>query len=108
MWILCSPQLLKKVNIEYNGQTAYCKEETITTLGAAINRRVLWSGYKVRPTEPLGPLLDDVVKKEGIDGSPIRLQLDKVDNDFNGSNIEGIDSEDELGSHGIRAEEKVD
>ena len=99
---------ITKVNTEYNGQTTYYKEETITTLVAAINRRVLWSGYKVRPTEPLGPLVDAVVKEEGIGGSLIQFQLDKVDNDFSGSNIEANDFENELDGHGVGAEEKVD
>ena len=31
-----------------------------------------------------------------------------MDNDFSGSNIETTDSEDKLGGHGVRAEEKVD
>ena len=99
---------ITKVNTKYNGQTAYCDEETITTLGAVINCRVLWSGYKVRPTEPLGPPLNAVVKEEGMGSPPIRLQLDKVDNDFNGSDIEGTHSYDEFGGHGVGAKEKVD
>ena len=41
---------ISMVNSECNHHIAYCKDEAITTLGAAINRRVLWSGYKVRPT----------------------------------------------------------
>ena len=64
---------ITKVNTEYNGQTAYYEEETVTTLGARINRRVLWSGYKRRPTEPFGPPLSAVVKDEGIGGPPIRF-----------------------------------
>ena len=99
---------ITKVNTEYNGQTAYCEEETITTLGTAINRRVLWSRYKVKPTKPLGPPLDAVVKEEGIGGPPIRFHLDKVDNDFSGSDIEATDSKDKLSSRDIGAEEKVD
>ena len=47
---------ISMVNFECNHHTAYCEDESITTLGAVINRRVLWSGYKVRPTEPLGTL----------------------------------------------------
>ena len=70
---------ITKVNTEYNGQTAYCEEESITTLGAAINHRVLWSGYKVRPTEPLCPSRDAVVKEERIGGPSIRFQLDMED-----------------------------
>ena len=98
---------ITKVNTEYNGQTTYCEEETITTLGAAINRKVLWSRYKVRPTEPLGPPLDAVVKEEGIGTPMIRFQPDKVDNDFSGSNIKATNSEDELSGHGDGAKEKV-
>ena len=56
---------ISKVNFECNHHTAYCEEESITTLGAAINRRILWSGYKVRPTEPLGPPLGADMKDEG-------------------------------------------
>ena len=62
---------ISMVNSECNHHTTYCEEESITTLGAAINRKVLWSGYKVRPTEPLGPPLDSNVKDEGIGGPPI-------------------------------------
>ena len=32
---------ISKVNSECNHHTAYCEEESITTLGAVINRRVL-------------------------------------------------------------------
>ena len=46
---------LTKVSTECQGDAAYCKEESMTTLGVAINHRVLWSAYKVRPTEPLCP-----------------------------------------------------
>ena len=38
--------IVTKVSTEFQGQNAYCEEESMTTLGAAINRRVLWSGYK--------------------------------------------------------------
>ena len=78
---------ITKVNSEYNHQTAYCEEESITTLSAAINRRVLWSGYEVRPMEPLGPPLGADVNLEGIGGLPIRFQSDKVKNKFSGSDI---------------------
>ena len=64
---------ISMVNSKCNHHTAYCEEESITTLGAAINRRVLWSGYKVRPTEPLGPPLGSDVKDEGIGGPPIPI-----------------------------------
>ena len=43
---------ISMVNSECNHHTAYYEKESITTLSAAINRRVLWSRYKVRPTEP--------------------------------------------------------
>ena len=49
---------ITKVNTEYNGQIAYYKDKSITILGAAINYRVLWSGYRVRPMEPLYPSTD--------------------------------------------------
>ena len=64
---------ITKVNTKYNDQIAYYKEETNTTLGAAINHKVLWSRYKMKPTEPLGPPLDVVVKDEAIGGLPIRF-----------------------------------
>ena len=62
VWISCPHSFfvvvnVTKVNIEYNGQTVYCKEETIKTLCA-----VLWSGYKIRATKPLCPSHDHVVK----------------------------------------------
>ena len=75
------------VNSECNHHTAYCEDESITTLGAAINRRVLWSGYKVRPTEPLGPPLDFEVKDEGIGGPPIPIQARKVKIKSSGSDM---------------------
>ena len=67
---------ITKVNFKYNHQTTYYEEESITTLGATINRRVLWSRYKVRPTEPLGLPLGTDVKEKGIGGPPIPGQLD--------------------------------
>ena len=39
----------------------------------------------MRPTELLSPLLDAIVKEEGIGGPLILFQPDKVDNDFSGS-----------------------
>ena len=85
-----------KVNTKYNGQTAYYEEETITILNTVINHRVLWSGYKVRPTELLCPSRDTIVKDEGIINPPIQIQLEKRDNNFFSSDINTIDSEDEL------------
>ena len=100
---------ITKVNTEYNGQTAYCKEETITTLDITINRRVLWSRYKVRLTEPQGPPFGADVKEKGIGGPPIRFQPDKVKNKFSGSDIKATDcKEAEVVGHGVGAEEKVD
>ena len=68
--------IVTKVSTECEGQIAYCKEESITTLGAAINHRVLRSWYKVRPTEPLCPSCDAVVKEECIGGPPIHFHPD--------------------------------
>ena len=99
---------ITKVNTEYNGQTAYCKEESITTLGAVINHRVLWSGYKVRPTEPLCSFRDTVMKEERIGGPPIYFHPDMEDKSCSDSDINTTAPTDELGSHGARAEEKVD
>ena len=97
-----------KVNTKYNGQTAYCEEKTITTLGAAINHKVLWSGYKIRPMEPLCPSCDHVVKQESIGGLPIQFQTKKEDNDFFSSDINTTDFEDELGGQSVGAQEKMD
>ena len=80
---------ISKVNSECNHYIAYCEEESITTLGAAINRRVLWNGYKVRPTEPLGPPLGADVKDEGIGGPPIPCQPKKVKSKSSGSDMRG-------------------
>ena len=43
-------------------------------MGATINHRILWSGYKIRPTEPLIPSPDNIVKNEGISRPPISFQ----------------------------------
>ena len=100
---------ITKVNSKYNHQTAYCEEKSITTLGAAINCRVLWSRYKVRPTEPLSPPLGADVKLEGIGGPPTRFQPDKEKNKFSKSDIKAIDDKEaKVDSHGVGAEEKVD
>ena len=48
------------------------------------------------------------MKEEAISHPPIRLQPNKVDNDFSGSDIEGTNFEDELGGYSVGAEEKVD
>ena len=47
-----------------------------------MNCKDLWSGYKVRPTEPLYPPRDAIVKEEGIGSPPVQLQLEKVDNNL--------------------------
>ena len=100
---------ITEVNSKDNHQSAYCEEESITTLGATINCRVLWSGYKVRPTEPLSPPLGANVKEEGIGGPPIRFQLDKVKNEFSGFDIKATDGKEaEVDDYGIGAQEKVD
>ena len=100
---------ITKVNSEYNHQTASCEEESITTLGAMINRTILWSGYKVKPTEPLGPPLGADVKDDGISGPPIPYQQDKVKNESSGSDMKVTNGkESEVDGHGIGAEEKVD
>ena len=70
---------LTKVSTECQGDAAYYEEESMTTLSAAINHRVLWSVYKVRPTEPLCPSVVAVVKKERISGAPIHLHPDMED-----------------------------
>ena len=100
---------ITKVNTKYNSQTAYCEEETITTLGAAINRRVLWSRYKVRPTEPLGPPLGTNVKEEGIGGPPIHFQPNKANYEFSGSDIKSTNGKEaEVDGLGVGAKEIVD
>ena len=71
--------IVTKVSTEFQGQNAYCEEESMTTLGAAINRKVLWSGYKVRPMEPLCPSRDSDVKEERIGGPPIHFHVDMED-----------------------------
>ena len=97
------------VNSECNHHTAYCEEEAITTLGAAINRKVLWSGYKVRPTEPLGPPLVSDVKDEGIGGPPIPIQACKVKIESSGSDMMANDGRKfEIKGHTVGSEEKVD
>ena len=100
---------ISKVKFECNHHTAYCEEESITTLGAVINRRALWSGYKVRPIEPLGPPLGSNVKDEGIGGPPISIQPRKVKNESSGSDMKANDGkESEIDGHTVGSEEKVD
>ena len=100
---------ISMVNSDCNHHNAYYEEESITTLGAAINRRVLWSGYKVRPTEPLGPPLGSDVKDEGIGGLPIPIQPRKGKNKSGGSDMKANDGkESEIDGHTIGSEEKVE
>ena len=100
---------ISMVNSECNHHIAYYEDEAITTLGAAINRRVLWSGYKVRPTEPMGPPLDSDVKDEGIGGPPIPIQPRKVKIKSSGPNMMANDGrESEIEGHTVGSEEKGD
>ena len=100
---------ISMVNSECNHHTAYCEEESITTLGATINRRVLWNGYKVRPTEPLGPPLGSNVKDEGIGSPSISIQARKVKIESSGSDMKANDGrESEIDGHTVGTEEKVD
>ena len=100
--------IVTKVSTECQGQNAYCKEESMTTLGAAINRRVLWSGYKVRPTERLCPSLHSDVKEEHIGGPPIHFHLDMEDQSGSDSDINTTAPIDDLGGQSGGLLEKVD
>ena len=100
--------IITKVSTKYKGQTAYYKEESITTLGAAINHRVLWSRYKVKLTESLCPSRDAVVKEERIGGLSIHFHLDMEDKSCSDSDINTTAPADELGSQSAGAQEKVD
>ena len=100
---------ISKVNSECNHHIAYYEEESITTLGTAINRRVLWSEYKVRPTEPLDPSLGADVKDEGIGGPPIPCQPKKVKSESSGSDMKANDGkESEVNGHSVGPKDKVD
>ena len=83
------------VNTDYADQTTYCEDFEVDKLGAAINHRILWSGYKVRPTEPLIPPPDNIVKSECIGGPPIPLQPKVEDVDPAGSDGNSSESEDD-------------
>ena len=85
------------VNTDYVDHTAYCEDFEVHKLGAAINHRILWSGYKVRPTEPLIPPPHNIVKSECIGGPPIPLQSKVEDADAAGS--DGMSSESEDDQH---------
>ena len=71
--------IVTKVSTECQRENANCEEESMTTLGTAINHSVLWSRYKVRPTEPLCPSLHPDVKEERIGGPPIHFHPDMED-----------------------------
>ena len=88
---------LTKMSTECQGDATYCEEESITTLGAAINHRVLWSAYKVRPTEPLCPSVVAAVKEERIGGPPIRLHLDMEDQSSSDSDTNATAPDDDHG-----------
>ena len=100
--------IVTKVSTECQGENAYCEQEFITTLGAAINHRVLWSGYKVRLTKPLCPSLHSDVKEERISGPPIHFHPDMEDQSGSDSNINTTTPADDLGGQSGRAPEKVD
>ena len=100
--------IVTKVSTECQGQNAYCKEESMTTLGAAINRRVLWSGYKVRPTEPLCPSHESDVKEERIGGPSIHFHADREDQSSSDSDIDTTARADDLGSQSGGVPERVD
>ena len=80
--------IVTKVSKKCQGQNAYYEEESMTTLGATINRRVLWSGYKVRPMEPLCPSRESDVKEERIGGPPIHFHADREDQSGSDSDID--------------------
>ena len=100
------------VNTEYREQLVYCEESAFDKLGAAINHRILWSGYKVRPTEPLIPSLHNIVKNKGIGGPPIPLQPKVEDVDPTGSDRNSSELEDnhqdqvEGGGRGVEESDK--
>ena len=96
MWIPCSHSffviiIVTTINTEYREQTAYCEDSEVHKLGAAINHRILRSGYKVRPTESLIPPSNYIVKNKCIGGPPIPLQP-KVE-DVDPAESDGISSE---------------
>ena len=80
----------------------------MTTLGATINHRVLWSAYKVRPTEPLCPSRDAVVKEECISGPSIHFHPDMEDQSGSDSNNNTTTSADDHGGQSGGVLDKVD
>ena len=99
---------LTKVSTECEGQTAYCEEESMTTLGVAINHRVLWSAYKVRPTEPLCSSCDVAVKEEHISGPQIHFHPDMEHQSGSDSDINTTTPADGHGGQSGGAPDKVD
>ena len=99
--------IVTKVSTECQGQTAYCEEESMIALGVAINRRVLWSRYKVRPTEPLCPSRDSNVKEERIGGSPIHFHPDIEDQRGSDSDINTTTPADDHSGQSGGAPDKV-
>ena len=99
---------LTKVSTECQGEIAYCEEESMTTLGAAINHRVLWSAYKVRPTEPLCSSHNAAVKEECIGGPPIHFHPDMEDQSGSDSDINTTAPADGHGGQSGGAPDKVD
>ena len=83
------------VNTKYREQITYCEESAIYKLGAAINHKILWSGYKVRPMEPLIPSPHNIVKNKGISRPPIPLQPKVEDVDPFESDGNSLESEDD-------------
>ena len=80
----------------------------MTTLGTAINHRVLWSAYKVKPTEPLCPSGDAAVKEERISGPPIHFHPDMEDQSGSDYDINATASTDGHGGQSGGALDKVD
>ena len=99
--------IVTKVSTKCQGLTVYSKEESMKTLGAAINRRVLWSGYKVKPTEPLCPSRDSDVKEERFGRPPIHFHLDVEDQSSSDSDINTTAPADDLGGQSGGAPDKV-
>ena len=83
------------VNTDYKDHTTYYEDSEVHKFGAAINHRILWSGYKVRPTEPLIPPPGNIVKNECIGGPPIPLQPKAEHADAAGSDGMSSESEDD-------------
>ena len=100
------------INTKYREQIAYCKESIVDKLGATINHRILRSGYKVRPMQPLIPSPHNIVKNEDIGGPPIPLQPKVEDIDPTRLDGNSLESEDdhrdqvEGGGRGIKESDK--